>query len=384
VVNGGIAGAARRSADAPALILGDEVRSFARFDAANRRVAGLLARHGVQRRDRIAVFSANRLEVLEVSVGALRAGIVPVPISPLLTPAEVRYLLEDSGTLVLFCDRDVRQVPGGVRLVVHFDDDYAARLAGAPEAGVADHTLGRPMHYTSGTTGRPKGVWVEPGSPGQARARSEDFAGQWGITPDDVHIVCSPLTHSAPQRYAIRTLEAGGSVVVQERFDAAAALERIERFGATSTFMVPTHLERIFALDEAERDRSVSSMRMLAHAGAPIRESTKRKALGFFPEGSVWEFYGSTEGGFTRISPREWLERPGARWGRSGCATPPRTASSTGATPTGRPRRGWTAPSASATWATLTRTDTSSSPGGHTTRSSPAGSTSTPRRSSSR
>jgi long-chain acyl-CoA synthetase len=133
------------------------------------------------------------------------------------------------------------------------------------------------------------------------------------MTEADVHLVCSPLTHSGPHRFALRTLEAGGTVVIQERFDASATLAAIERHRITSTFMVPTHLERILALDSPQlRRHDLSSMRLLAHAGAPIRRVTKERTMELFPSQSVWEFYGSTEGGFTRLSPREALARPGS------------------------------------------------------------------------
>jgi long-chain acyl-CoA synthetase len=122
------------------------------------------------------------------------------------------------------------------------------------------------------------------------------------------------LVHSAPLRFSIRTLEAGGKVAVQARFDAEETLAAIEFFGATTTFMVPTHLERIFALGRKTLARhDLSSIRLLVHAGAPIRETTKRNAIDTFPQGTVWEFYGATEGQATRISAQEWLTKPGSQ-----------------------------------------------------------------------
>jgi long-chain acyl-CoA synthetase len=101
--------------------------------------------------------------------------------------------------------------------------------------------------------------------------------------------------------------------VVQSRFDAADALETIERQHVTTTFVVPTHLERILALGEDElHRRDLTSLRLVAHAGAPIRRETKRRAMELFPDGSVWEFYGSTEGGLTRMPPDEALAHPGS------------------------------------------------------------------------
>lgn len=288
------------------------VIGFEALDARQRRVAGYLQAAGLRSGDRVAVLSANRTEMLETTMGALRAGIVPVPISPLLTPAEIAYVVEDSGCEILISDRMIGEEPG-LRRVVTFGDAYERCLHEAEPASLADVTLTRPMHYTSGTTGRSKGVWIPPQSESDAIALSEDFAGQWDLRGDDVHLVCSPLTHSAPHRFALRTLEAGGTVVLRPRFEAAETLPAIELFGVTSTFMVPTHLERILAQSDATlRRHDLSSLRLLAHAGAPIREATKRAAIELFPRGSVWEFYGSTEGGATRISTEEWLARPGS------------------------------------------------------------------------
>jgi long-chain acyl-CoA synthetase len=101
--------------------------------------------------------------------------------------------------------------------------------------------------------------------------------------------------------------------VVQSRFEAEETLAAVEMFDVTTSFMVPTHLERILSLGRATLSRhDVSSIRLLAHAGAPIRDNTKRMAIDFFPQGSVWEFYGSTEGQATRISTEEWLRKPGS------------------------------------------------------------------------
>ena len=187
-------------------------------------------------------------------------------------------------------------------------------FAGYEPAALSDVTLTRPMHYTSGTDRQAEGRVGRTHRPRpRATARSEAFRAEWGMTEADVHLVCSPLTHSGPHRFALRTLEAGGTVVIQERFDAAATLAAIEHHRVTSTFMVPTHLERIFALESSElRRHDLSSLRLLAHAGAPIRRITKERAIELFPQDSVWEFYGSTEGGFTRLSPRESIEHPGS------------------------------------------------------------------------
>jgi long-chain acyl-CoA synthetase len=308
----GVGAVARARPDAAAVVTLRGTVDFASLDERGRRVAGALISGGLRPRDRVALLARNRPEWLEISSGTLRAGMVPVPVNPLLTPPEASYVIEDSGARWLFTDTPIDVHPAPERIVT-FGDAYERLLHDAGPANVADVALGRPMHYTSGTTGVPKGVWVPPAPRQRAATRSNDFCRLWGINSEDVHLVCSPLSHSAPHRYALRTLEAGGTVILQDHFDAAETLAAIELFGATSTFMVPTHLERILGLDEITLARhDLTSVRLLAHAGAPIREETKRRALDVFPPGSVWEFYGATENQITRISSTEWLQKPGS------------------------------------------------------------------------
>lgn len=307
----GIGGTARTAPDAVAIVSMGHSVTFGELDDRQRRFGGALRSAVLGTGDRIAIMSSNRVESLEVTIGALRAGIVPVPINPLLTSTEIDYLLEDSGARWLFTDRPLEIEDDDVTIVT-FGDAYERMLFDAEPAPLADHVRGRPMHYTSGSTGRPKGVWVAPGDEDAAEKLSRDFRELWGLSSEDVHLVCSPLAHSAPHRFAMRTLEAGGTVALITRFEAREALAAIDLFGVTSTFMVPTHLERILALQNELGRYDTSSMRLLTHAGAPIRETTKRRAIEIFPAGSVWEFYGSTEGPATRISTEEWLRKPGS------------------------------------------------------------------------
>ena len=143
-----------------------------------------------------------------------------------------------------------------------------------------------------------------------------DEADLWGFAADDVHLVCSPLHHSVAIRFSAGTLLSGGAVIVLPRFDALTAARVIAEHRPTTTFMVPSHLQRLFALGELP---DLSGVRLLAHAGAPCPEPLKRAALDAFPRGSVWEFYGATEGQFTVCSTGR-LARP-PRHGRPG---PPR------------------------------------------------------------
>jgi long-chain acyl-CoA synthetase len=193
-----------------------------------------------------------------------------------------------------------------------------AGLLDGPQADLATVPLARPMHYTSGTTGRPKGVWSGVLDETTAHALHDDESAVWGFTNGDRLLVASPLHHSAPLRFAAGVLLAGGELCVLERFDAAAVAEAIASFRPTVAFFVPAHLHRLFVLPALP---PLGSFRLMAHAGAPCPAPLKETALAAFPTGTVWEFYGSTEGQFTVCAPDEWLSRPGT----VGRARPQRT-----------------------------------------------------------
>jgi acyl-CoA synthetase (AMP-forming)/AMP-acid ligase II len=267
-----------------------------RIDAASAerdqaRAAGGLARAGVSSGERVAFALAPSPHLLAAALGALRTGVVPVMLNPALLDHERAALLADAAPSLV--------VDSEERLVALFDADPAQ---------LADVPLARPMHYTSGTSGRPKGVWSGVLDEAAAREQFDDEADLWGFGPDDVHLLCSPLHHSAPLRFSASVLLRGGTVVVLPRFDAAAVAQALREEGVTTTFMVPVHLQRLFAHDPA---LATPTLRLVAHAGAPCPPTLKQRAFEAFPEGSVWEFYGATEGQFTVCSPEEWQDRPG-------------------------------------------------------------------------
>lgn len=270
----------------------------AEAEVRQRRVAAALAARGLRPGDRVAFALAGSPDLLCALVGSLRVGVVPVPLAPGLLFHERATILADAEPA----------------LVVDSPAALAALVGepGDPEADLAPVPLARPLHYTSGTTGRPKGVWsglLDEAAGAAAVAEEQEV---WGFAPDDVTLVCSPLWHSAPLRFAAGTLLAGGTVVVLERFEATAVLDACAAFSPTVAFMVPAHLQRLFALGgPAALSLRLRSFRLLAHAGAPCPASLKRAALAAFPTGSVWEFYGATEGQFTVCAPEEWLARPG-------------------------------------------------------------------------
>jgi acyl-CoA synthetase (AMP-forming)/AMP-acid ligase II len=256
-----------------------------------RRAAAALSAAGARPGDRVLVSAPASPALLAAVLGALRTGIVPVVLDPGLAPDERSALAEDADTVL-----DLGSAPERL-------------LAGAAEAELADVPLARPMHYTSGTTGRRKGVWSGVLAPDDAAALATEEIELWGFGPADRHLVLSPLHHSAPLRFAVHTLLAGGEVLLPGPFEAGAAAEAITGLRPTTTFCVPTHLRRLLA---AGRAIDWSSFRRLVHAGAPCPEPLKRAVLDALPDGAVWEFYGSTEAQFTVCSPEDWLAHPGS------------------------------------------------------------------------
>ena len=255
--------------------------------------------------DRVALLHPGTPAYVDLVIGLLSAGRFPVPLDPRLTAAERDRILTDVDP----------------RLVVDTAEHIDSLLAGVPEQARRGLPLGRPMHVTSGTTGRPKPVDSGTLTRDEAEALLAEERDLWGFAEDDVNLVISPLHHSAPLRFAMGTLLAGGRIVVPGTFDPVAITDVIETERPTSMFCVPTHLQRLFAHWDQSATPDLSSFRLVAHAGAPCPPAVKRRLVELFPEGATWEFYGATEGQFTACRSEEWLEHPGtvgrARPGRS-------------------------------------------------------------------
>ena len=259
---------------------------------AQRRVAGALERYGIGPGDRVVFCLESSARLLLCVLAAARRGVVPVLLNATLLPGERESLVADAEPSLVVTD------PSGL-----------ATLLSGPPADLSPFPLVRPMHYTSGTTGRPKGVWSGVLDDSAARSLFEDEADLWEFGPADTHLVCSPMYHSVSVRLAAAALLRGGRVVVLPRFEAAVAVAALEHFEPTTTFMAPTALQRV--LGESSGGAGFDSLRLLVHAGSPCPGTLKRAALERVRPGVLWEFYGSTEGQFTVCSPEEWLRRPG-------------------------------------------------------------------------
>ena len=264
-------------------------------EAAQRRVAGALHDRGLRESDRLVLSLTGSADYVSVVLGALRTGVVPVPLDPRLTPFERDAII-----------RDVEPT-----MVIDSDDALTGLLSG-PEADLDSWPRCRPMHFTSGTTGRPKGVWSGLLSPGDAEALVREERDLWGFRPDDIDLVVSPIYHSAPLRFAMGTVLAGGSIVVLPRFEPESFVAAVHDARPTSMFCVPAHLQRLFGwLDETGTTLDPSSFRLVAHAGAPCPDPIRRRAHEIFGLDVVWEFYGSTEGQFTACPAPLWVKHPG-------------------------------------------------------------------------
>ena len=269
-----------------------------------RRAAGALLAAGCSRGDRVAFALGSSADLICAALGAARIGLIPVMLNATLTSTERDALAADARPAVrIFTEAELHEL---IR-------------EGRP-TDLAPYPLTRPMHYTSGTTGRPKGVTTGLWDDATARAVVEDEAAVWHFDPKDLHMVCSPMYHTVSIRFAGGTLLAGGSLVILSRFHAPTALDTLRRHRPTTTFLVPTHVQRILQSPDLEADERFESLRLLAHAGAPCPDTVKRAIMERVRPGGVWEFYGSTEAQFTVCPPEDWLDRPGtvgrARQGR--------------------------------------------------------------------
>jgi long-chain acyl-CoA synthetase len=257
-----------------------------------RRAAAALHALGFEAGDRLALVGPGSADYLCVVLGALRVGIVPVVLNPALLESERQALLADAD----------------VRLVLGAGDAERLVREAAEEVALADAPLARPMHYTSGTTGVPKGVWSGLLEEHEARALLAEEQELWGFGSADVHLCAAPLHHSAPIRFSAGVLLAGGEVVVVAPFVPDAVARAVVEHRPTTTFLAPAHLQRLLAL---EVPPGFGSFRLVAHAGAPCPAPLKERVIERCPDGSVWEFYGSTEGQFTACSSVDWQARPG-------------------------------------------------------------------------
>jgi fatty-acyl-CoA synthase len=316
--------------DKPAYVMAatGDVVTYRQLVERSRRAAHLMRELGAERGACIAILMENHVRFLELAWAAQRAGLRYTAISPRLTPDEVAYILEDSGSRVLFASAATAEVARGaarrvpsVTAAIAVDprvsgfQDYEPLIARQPATTLADEAEGLDFLYSSGTTGQPKAISAElPLHPiGTPPAIVPLFERLYGFGSDTVYLSPAPLYHSAPLRFNMVVHRLGGTTVVMERFDPAWALQLIERHRVTHTQMVPTMFVRLLRLPLEEREgHDRSSLRVVVHAAAPCPPEVKARMIEWLGP-IVHEYYSATEVYLlTAIDAEDWLAHPGS------------------------------------------------------------------------
>ncbi len=305
---------AREKPDAIAVRDPIGTRTFFELNANANRVTRLLRSAGLAPGDAVALLCGNRAEFVEVLSGCLRGGYRITPVNWHLNAAEIEYIINDCEAKALFAEA---RFPGGfsahaprVELKVVIDGaapgfiPYAETLAGADGDDIPDPVLGGAMLYTSGTTGRPKGVHRRNAALAVIPVPGE---------PDEVQLCVGPAYHAAPLAFDVRlSLSQGNPLVFLDKWDAEEVLRTIERHRVTRVHMVPIMFQRLLALPEAVKARyDLSSLRLIMHGAAPCPPEIKKAMIDWLGP-ILTEYYAGSEGGAGfLVTSQEWLAKPG-------------------------------------------------------------------------
>jgi long-chain acyl-CoA synthetase len=311
---------AARRPERTAVISVDGDRTFDELNAnANRLVRALRAR-GVQAGDGIALMSANRPEFVETWAAAQRAGLRLTTVNWHLTGEEAGYIVDNCEATAFvaharFADaaREAAKLAPRLRTRIAIGGDIDgfepwANVVTGDGTDIDDPTIGGLMLYTSGTTGRPKGVHRKP----EARGALVTGATMLYDPERHVHLCTGPLYHTAPLVLSLAPAAARGvPIVLMDGWDARTTLALVDQHRVTHTHMVPTMFHRMLSLpDEVKKGADLSSLAMVLHGAAPCPIEVKQRLLEWLGP-IVWEYYGATEGAGTVVSPQAWLRKPG-------------------------------------------------------------------------
>jgi long-chain acyl-CoA synthetase len=323
---------ANQAPDRPAVIMARSAQraTFADLDTASNRLANLLRERDIQPAETVAIFAENHPRFLEVAWAAQRAGLYYTAINSHLTADEAAYIANDSGAGVVvstaalaavaveaFSPRTTPKIR--VRLLLGDERDgwerYESAVDAQPSTPIADEMEGDFLLYSSGTTGRPKGIKrpLSLAPLGKGPPAAVPFLQALGFQAGDVYLCPAPLYHAAPLAWSMGAQRLGGTVVVMERFDPVEALALIEEHRVTHAQFVPTMFVRLLKLSDEERAaHDVSSLRAVVHAAAPCPVEVKRAMIDWWGP-IISEYYSATEGiGATFITAHEWLAHPGS------------------------------------------------------------------------
>jgi long-chain acyl-CoA synthetase len=315
----------------PAFIMAQtgEMVTYGELEARTNRLAHLLRAQGLRRLDHYAIFMENNARYVECCGAGMRAGLYYTCVNSFLTPDELAYIINNSQSKILITSqakRDVAQAALAhcprVSLCLIADGPSRGRhqpnldeaTARYPQTPIEDEALGTAMLYSSGTTGRPKGIL----RPLPLQPPSEDLAlfgfldRLWKYRDGMIYLSPAPLYHSAPQSAVSLTIRRGATAVIMERFEAERFLEFVEKYRVTHSQLVPTMFSRLLKLPEATRRRhDLSSLEIAIHAAAPCPVQVKEQMIAWWGP-IIHEYYGATEGlGFAACDSAEWLAHKG-------------------------------------------------------------------------
>jgi long-chain acyl-CoA synthetase len=314
----------------PAVITADgsRVLTYGDLDGRSRQVSRLLARLGLRAGDHVALLLPNQPEYFEAAWGAQRRGTYWTPVNWHLTADEAGYIVRDCGARVLFAAPETADVAASIAaelsgLAVFVTGgaataglaDYEAAVSAESAHPIAAEIDGAVFFYSSGTTGRPKGIRPKHtfppfGSPGTLALL---LSGMFGFGPDSVYLCPAPLYHAAPNNFSLSTHRLGGTVVIMDRFDPVACLRAIETHRISHVQFVPTHFVRMLRVPaEQRRGFDVSSLQTVVHAAAPCPAEVKRQMIDWLGPCLVEYYAGSEANGITIINSADWLAHPGS------------------------------------------------------------------------
>ena len=320
---------ARVKPDHPAVIMAasGEVVTYRELDERSCKLAGYFRSRGIQRGDHVAILLDNDSRYFEMLWAALRSGLYATPVNWHLKPDEIAYIVDDCDAKLVVTSATHRELVEAIdwsaipavttRLMADGTCDgfesyeHAVDFVGEP----IEESSGAAMLYTSGTTGRPKGVLrpLPNTAPGDLDLASFGLAALFGIDEDARYLSPAPQYHAAPLNFTTAAHRAGATVVLMERFDPREAISAIETHQVTHSQWVPTMFVRMLGLPHDVRSAAnLSSHRTALHAGAPCPPEIKRQMIDWWGEILV-EYYGGTDaGGFTMIDSAQWLAHPGS------------------------------------------------------------------------
>ncbi|MGE0387243.1 MAG: acyl-CoA synthetase [Gammaproteobacteria bacterium] len=320
---------ATRQPDRPALVMAGSGRTltFAELNARSNRLAQFMYAHGLRFGQNVAFMLENCPEVHELGWAAQRSGLYYTPVNHRLTAEEAAYVINDCGARVLLTSARLGPLAEQLRPLIPKVEqalmvggalpgyvDYESAIAAHSPEPLAEELDGGPMFYSSGTTGRPKGIKVPlPRMPfGGRDMLGHMIRDRLGVRAGSVYLTPAPLYHSAPIAWSMFAERLGATSLIMEKFDPLECLALIEKHRVTHAQFVPTMFVRMLKLTDAERARyDLSSLQGIVHAAAPCPVDVKRRMIEWWGP-IVHEYYSSSEGcGSTWVLPEEWLKWPG-------------------------------------------------------------------------